>query len=178
MSNKAPRVNYEIIDRNNPQLQVRLLSEDGEMLGVLHVKEALRMCEAKALDLIEVSPNANPPVCKMGDFGKIKYEMQKKLSEERKRNKVHDVKEVKFTINIAQNDYNFKLAHIKSFIESGFSVKISCMIRGRDRAHGKERLTPLFDKISEDIKEIVVISGKVTTRDNGGEFVVAPKIKK
>lgn len=177
-SKKLPRVNYQILDRNNPQFSVRLLDEAGEMMGVVTAREALRMAEGKGLDLIEISPNAEPPVCKMGDFGKIKYDMQKKIAEERKKNKVHDVKEVKFSINIAPHDYNTKLTHIKGFIEEGHSIKISCQIRGRDRAYGRDRLAPLFDRIINDVKEFANIGSKLEIRDNGGEFTVTSKIKK
>jgi translation initiation factor IF-3 len=175
---KLPRVNNEILDRNNPQFQIRLLDENGEMLGVVNAREALRMANGKGLDLIEISPNASPPVCKVGDFGKIKYDMQKKLAEERKRNRIHDVKEVKFSINIATHDYDVKISHIKGFVEDGYSVKVSCLIRGRDRAYGKDRLTPLFEKIVASIAEIAIVSGKVEIRDNGGDFTLIPKIKK
>jgi translation initiation factor IF-3 len=177
-SKKLPRVNNEILDRSNPQFQVRLLDENGEMLGVLNAKDALRTAFNKGLDLIEISPNAEPPVCKIGDFGKIKYDMQKKLAEERKRNKIHDVKEVKFSVNIATHDYDVKLSHIKDFIEDGYSVKISCMIKGRDRAYGRDRLAPLFEKIISATSEISIVSGKVEVRDNGGDFTLVPKIKK
>lgn len=173
-NNKLPKINNEISSKN-PQLQVRLLSETGEMLGVLNVREALKIAYNKGLDLIEISPNSDPVVCKLGDFGKIKYEMQKKLAEERKKNKIHEVKEVKFSINIATHDYNVKLSHIKSFIENGFSVKISSQIKGRDRSYGKDRLAPLFEKILADMGESAMISGKVVVRDNGGDFMLVPK---
>jgi translation initiation factor IF-3 len=175
---KLPRTNNEILDRDNPQFQVRLLDENGEMLGVFTAKEALKMAYHRSLDLIEISPNASPPVCKIGDFGRIKYEMQKKLSEERKKNKIHDVKEVKFTINIGTHDYDVKMSHIKEFVENGHSVKISCMIRGRDRTYGKDRLAPLFEKITSELGEIAMVSGKVEIRDNGGDFTIIPKVKK
>jgi translation initiation factor IF-3 len=177
-SKKLPRVNQEILDRSNPQFQVRLLDENGEMLGVVNTREALKVAFNKGLDLIEISPNAEPPVCKLGDFGKIKYDMQKRLAEERKRNKIHDVKEVKFTVNIATHDYEVKLSHVKDFIESGYSVKISSMIKGRDRAYGRDRLAPLFEKIISATSEIATISGKVEVRDNGGDFTLVPKVKK
>ena len=173
-NSKLPKINNEISNKN-PQLQVRLLSDTGDMLGVMNVREAIKIAHSKGLDLIEVSPNADPVVCKIGDFGKIKYDMQKKLSEERKRNKIHEIKEVKFSVNIAIHDYNVKLSHIKSFIESGFSVKVSCLIKGRDRSYGKDRLAPLFDKIILDVGEIATISGKVVVRDNGGDFMLIPK---
>lgn len=176
---KLPRTNREIYNRENPQLQVRLLDEEGEMIGVVPVPEALKIAISRGLDLIEISPNSAPPVCKLGDFGRLKYDMQKKLSEERKRNKIHDVKEVKFTINIAPHDYQVKINHTKQFIQDGYSVKISCSIRGRDRAYGKDRLKPLFDRIIQDISSFgaTVMNSKIEIKDNGGEFTVAPKQK-
>jgi translation initiation factor IF-3 len=175
---KLPRVNREIYDRENPRLEVRVLDAEGEMIGVMLVYDALKIAESKGLDLIEISPNSTPPVCKLSDFGKLKYDMQKKQAEERKRNKVHDVKEVKFTINIATHDYQVKINHTKGFIEDGYSVKISCSIRGRDRAYGKDRLKPLFDRIIQEISLFgAVVSGNVEIKDNGGEFTAIPKQK-
>ena len=173
---KLPRVNREIINRELPNLEIRLLGETGEMLGVMGVRDAIRIAESKGLDLVEISPNSNPIVCKIADFGKMKYDMQKKTSEERKRNKIHDSKEVKFTLNIAQHDFQVKMNHVKEFITTGHSVKISCAIRGRDRANGKTRLQPLFEKILNDSIEFgATMNGKMEVRENGGEFTIVPK---
>lgn len=171
-SKKLPRTNNEISAK-----EVRLLDEAGQMLGVFSIREAIRMAESSTSDLIEISPNGNPPVCKLGNFGKLKYELQKKESEERKKNKIHDVKEVKFSINIAAHDFEVKVNHIREFIESGYSIKISCAIRGRDRAYGRSRLPILFEKIAAATTFFATVSGKMNMTDNAGDFTIVPKVK-
>ena len=177
-TSKLPRVNREILDRENPNAEIRLIDESGEPIGIFKVRDALRMAESKNLDLIEISPNATPPVCKMGDFGKLKYDAQKKQADERKKNKIHDVKEVKFTVNIAQHDYEVKIKHIHNFLEEGHSIKVSCSVRGRDRAYGRDRLRPLFDRIIQDSSVNAIVNGKVEIKDSGGDFTLVPKVKK
>lgn len=175
---KLPRVNYEILNRENQNAEIRLLDENGEMLGLFVVKEAIRMAQNKNMDLIEISPNSTPPVCKIGDFGKLKYDAQKKQADERKKNKIHDVKEVKFGVNIAQHDYEVKINHITTFIDNGHAVKVSCTVRGRDRAYGRDRIRPLFERIVQDLSAIAIINGKIEIKDSGGDFTLIPKIKK
>jgi translation initiation factor IF-3 len=115
--------------------QVRLIDEDGEMLGVMTARDALARAFAAGLDLLEISPNADPPVCKILDFGKFKYEQQKKKNEARKKQKVIEIKEIKVRPNIDENDYQVKLRAMKSFIEEGDKVKVTLRFRGREMAH-------------------------------------------
>ena len=129
-SREGPRVNFEI---NVPQ--VRLVDRDGEMVGVVPINEAIRHAEEAGLDLVEVSPNAEPPVCKILDYGKFKYEAQKKRNEARKRQKIIDVKEIKLRPNIDDNDYNVKMRSARRFIEEGDKVKVTMRFRGRELAH-------------------------------------------
>ena len=126
----GPRVNEDI---RVPQ--VRLIDQDGEMLGVMTAREAIQRAYSVGLDLLEISPNADPPVCKILDFGKFKYEQQKKKNEAKKRQKVIEIKEIKVRPNIDENDYQVKLRAMKSFIEEGDKVKVTLRFRGREMAH-------------------------------------------
>ncbi|WP_428535771.1 translation initiation factor IF-3 [Rhodopila sp.] len=126
----GPRVNEEI---RIPQ--VRLIDQDGEMQGVLTAREAIQRAFAVGLDLVEISPNADPPVCKILDFGKFKYEQQKKRNEAKKKQKVIEIKEIKVRPNIDENDYQVKMRAMKSFIDEGDKVKVTLRFRGREMAH-------------------------------------------
>ena len=126
----GPRVNEEI---RVPQ--VRLIDQDGEMQGVLSARDAMLRAYAVGLDLVEISPNAEPPVCKILDYGKFKYEQQKKKNEARKKQKVIEIKEIKVRPNIDENDYQVKMRAMKGFIEEGDKVKVTLRFRGREMAH-------------------------------------------
>jgi translation initiation factor IF-3 len=126
----GPRVNEEI---RIPQ--VRLIDEEGEMQGVMTAREAMQRAFSVGLDLVEISPNADPPVCKILDFGKFKYEQQKKKNEAKKKQKVIEIKEIKVRPNIDENDYQVKMRAMKSFIEEGDKVKVTLRFRGREMAH-------------------------------------------
>ena len=129
-SRDGPRVNEDI---RVPQ--VRLIDQEGEMQGVMSARDALLRAYAVGLDLLEISPNADPPVCKILDFGKYKYELQKKKNEAKKKQRVIEIKEVKVRPNIDENDYQVKLRSMKSFIEEGDKVKVTLRFRGREMAH-------------------------------------------
>lgn len=115
--------------------EIRLIDQDGEMIGVTTVAEGIRKAQEVSLDLIEISPNANPPVCKIASIGKMKYEMQKKAADAKKKQKIVEVKEVKMTINIGKGDYDTKIRHTKEFIDEGDKVKVSIRMRGREITH-------------------------------------------
>jgi translation initiation factor IF-3 len=123
-------VNFEI---NVPS--VRLVGADGEMIGVVPTKQALVAAEEAGLDLVEISPNADPPVCKILDFGKFKYEQQKKKNEARKKQKVIEVKEIKLRPNIDDHDYEVKMRSATTFLEEGDKVKVTMCFRGREMMH-------------------------------------------
>ena len=129
-SRDGPRVNEEI---RVPQ--VRLIDEEGEMQGVMSARDALLRAFSVGLDLLEISPNADPPVCKILDYGKYKYEQQKKKNEAKKKQKVIEIKEIKVRPNIDENDYQVKLRAMKSFIDEGDKVKVTLRFRGREMAH-------------------------------------------
>jgi translation initiation factor IF-3 len=115
--------------------QVRLIDQDGEMQGVMTAREAVQRAFSVGLDLLEISPNADPPVVKILDFGKYKYEQQKKKNEARKKQKVIEIKEIKVRPNIDENDYQVKMRAMKSFIGEGDKVKVTLRFRGREMAH-------------------------------------------
>ncbi len=126
----GPRVNEEI---RAPQ--VRLIDQEGEMQGVMTARDAQARAYGVGLDLVEISPNADPPVVKILDYGKFKYEQQKKKNEAKKRQKVIEIKEIKVRPNIDENDYQVKMRAMKSFIEEGDKVKVTLRFRGREMAH-------------------------------------------
>ena len=129
-SRDGPRVNEDI---RVPQ--VRLIDELGEMQGVMTARDALLRAYSVGLDLLEISPNADPPVCKILDYGKFKYEQQKKKNEAKKRQRVIEIKEIKVRPNIDENDYQVKMRAMKMFIEEGDKVKVTLRFRGREMAH-------------------------------------------
>jgi translation initiation factor IF-3 len=146
----GPRVNEEI---RVPQ--VRLIDQDGEMQGVMSARDALMRAQAVGLDLLEISPNADPPVAKILDFGKFKYEQQKKKNEAKKKQKVIEIKEIKVRPNIDENDYQVKMRAMKSFIGEGDKVKVTLRFRGREMAHQEigvrvlERIRSEMDQMSK-----------------------------
>jgi translation initiation factor IF-3 len=123
-------VNYEI---NVPQ--VRLVGPDGEMIGIVSAREAMARAEDTGFDLVEISPNADPPVCKLLDFGKFKYEQQKKKNEARKKQKIIEVKEIKLRPNIDDHDYDVKMRAATNFLDEGDKVKVTMRFRGREMMH-------------------------------------------
>jgi translation initiation factor IF-3 len=135
--------------------QVRLIDQDGEMQGVMSAREALNRALAAGLDLLEISPNADPPVVKILDYGKFKYEQQKKRNEAKKKQKVIEIKEIKVRPNIDENDYQVKMRAMKSFIDEGDKVKVTLRFRGREMAHQEigvrvlERIRAEMDPISK-----------------------------
>lgn len=144
----GPRVNEKI-----RASEIRLIGADGENVGVVHPAKAMDMAAEAGLDLVEISPNANPPVCKIMDFGKFKYEQQKRESEARKKQKIIEVKEVKFRPNTDTHDYDVKMRNVFKFLENGDKVKVTLRFRGREMAHqnlGRE----LLERVAEDIKDI------------------------
>ena len=148
MRDTGPRINDRI---RAPE--IRLIGAEGENVGVVSPDRALRMAEDAGLDLVEISPNAAPPVCKIMDYGKYKYEQQKRESEARKKQKTIEVKEVKFRPNTDTHDYDVKMRNVFKFLENGDKVKVTLRFRGREMAHqnlGRE----LLERVAEDTKEI------------------------
>jgi translation initiation factor IF-3 len=154
--------------------QVRLIDENGENVGVVDTKEALTRAVQVGLDLIEISPNADPPVCKISDFGKYKYEMQKKRAEMRKKQKVIEVKEVKIRPMIDENDYQVKLRSMKRFIGEGNKVKVTLRYRGREMAH-QDLGMKLLERIVEDLQEEAKVDFKPKLEGRQMIMILSPK---
>jgi translation initiation factor IF-3 len=143
----GPRVNEQIRVK-----QVRLIDEEGENVGVVSIKDALERAFNAGLDLIEISPNADPPVAKISDYGKYKYEAQKKRAEMRKKQKIIEIKEIKLRPMIDDHDYEVKMRSMKKFLAEGDKVKITLRYRGREMAH-QEIGMKLLNRIVEDLIE-------------------------
>ena len=154
---------------------MRLIDENGDMIGVVSISEALNAAKAVDLDLVEISPNAEPPVCKILDFGKYKYEIKKKTNDAKKKQKTVELKEIKIRPNIGQNDYDVKLRNIDKFLKEGNKVKISLRFKGREITHADIGMK-LFDKIKEDVFEICKIEfGPKLESNKSILMILAPK---
>ena len=135
---------------------IRVIDSEGVMLGILSLKEGIEKAEEVGLDLVEVSPNAKPPVCKIIEYGKFKYAAQKKAAEARKKQKTVEVKEIKFRPNIDTNDYEIKMRSVRKFISSGDKVKITMRFRGREMTH-QDIGVKVLRRIREDLDTLVKI---------------------
>lgn len=133
--------------------EVRLIDEDGGQLGIVSTFDALKMARERELDLVEVSPKAEPPVCKIMDYGKFKYQVAKKAQETKKKQTVIQVKEMKLGLKIEEHDLEFKLNHIKGFLKEGNKVKIVVMFRGREILH-RNKGEELAQKIMDSLKDL------------------------
>ena len=148
---KGPRANSRI---TSPEVQV--IDSDGENLGIINLQEAISKAKNENLDLIEIAPNARPPVCKIMDMGKYKYDLQKKANQAKKKQKVVSLKEIKLRPGTESHDYNFKIKNAKKFISKGDKVKFTVKFNGREMQHtelGKE----LMNKIIEETKDIAKV---------------------
>jgi translation initiation factor IF-3 len=168
-SREGPRVNEEI---RVPQ--VRLIDQDGEMVGVLPMREALARAYGVGLDLLEISPNAEPPVCKILDYGKFKYEQQKKRNEARKKQKVIEIKEVKVRPNIDENDYQVKMRAMKTFIGEGDKVKVTLRFRGREMAH-QDLGIKVLERIRTEMDEAAKVEQMPRLENRQMVMVLAPR---
>ncbi|MCJ7507467.1 MAG: translation initiation factor IF-3 [candidate division Zixibacteria bacterium] len=133
--------------------QVRLIDLDGQQVGVISTKEALMMAEEKGYDLVEISPSAKPPVCKIMDYGKYKYEQNKKERSAKKKQHIVHLKEMHFTPKTEEHDYQFKLKHVRHFLEEGCNVKIVIQFRGRELVH-REFGVNLMQRIVKDLADL------------------------
>jgi translation initiation factor IF-3 len=144
------------------------------MLGVLQIEEALKIASEQGLDLVEVSPKANPPVCKIIDYGKYKYRVQKKQAEARKKQKIFEVKEVKLRPGIEDHDYGVKLKSIQRFLGDGDKVKITLRFKGREMAY-QQRGMEILKKLETAIEEVAKIEQVPTLEGKHMIMVVAPR---
>lgn len=166
---KGPRVNHQINVR-----EVRLVKEDGEMLGVVSTRDALNMAAEVGLDLVEISPTAVPPVCKILDYGKFKYEAQKRKNEAKKKQKVIEVKEIKMRPGIEEHDYEVKMRAIKSFLEEGDKVKVTMRFRGREMMH-QELGMKVLDKVRTELDELIKVESHPKLEGRQMIMTIAPK---
>ena len=153
---------------------VRLIDETGENLGVRTIAEALELASEADLDLVEISPNSDPPVCKILDFGKFKYEEQKKANVARKKQKTIEIKEIKMRPNIDIHDYGVKMRSMHKFLEEGDKVKITLRFRGRELAH-QERGLDVLHRVQEDVNTIAKVEQFPTMEGRQMTMVIAPR---
>lgn len=151
MRDTGPRVNEKI---GAPE--IRLIGADGENAGVVTPRRAMEMADEAGLDLVEISPNASPPVCKIMDFGRFKYETQKREAEARKKQKIIEIKEVKFRPNTDTHDYEVKMRNVFKFLGNGDKVKITLRFRGREMAH-LQLGRALLERVAEDVAEVAKV---------------------
>ena len=150
MSKNEPRCNGEI-----KSSQIRLIDIDGNMLGVVSLQDGLQRASGHGMDLVEISPNVNPPVCKVMDYGKYKYEMQKKAQAARKNQKTVDIKEITVRPTIAEGDYQVKMKKARTFLDEGTKVRFSLVFKGREITHnevGFAIINRIKEELGEDIK--------------------------
>jgi len=164
-----PRINDQITIR-----EVRLVDENGEQVGVVDTDEARERAVTAGMDLVEVSPTAKPPVCKIMDFGKFKYQQSKKAAEAKKKQKHIEIKEVKFRPGTEDHDYQVKLRNATRFLEAGDKVKITLRFRGREMAH-RDLGAELLSRIEEDLSNLATVEQKPRMEGRQATMVMAPR---
>lgn len=152
------------------------MDEDGEQLGVLNTREALERAKDKGLDLVEVAPNADPPVCKIMDYGKFKFQQQKKLQEAKRKQTVIKIKEVKFRPKTDENDYQTKLKKIIKFLDGGDRCKVTIFFRGREIVH-KDRGVRMLDRVVADTLDVAKVESKPMSEGRTMTMMLAPMKK-
>jgi translation initiation factor IF-3 len=165
----GPRVNDQI-----ESAQIRLIDQDGGMVGVVTLHKALQLAYDAGLDLVEISPGADPPVCKLLDIGKYKYEQQKKQNEARKKQKVIEIKEIKMRPGIDDHDYDVKKRAMIRFLEEGDKVKITLRFRGREMVHS-ELGAKVLERVRADLAEVAKVEMSPRMEGRQMTMVVAPK---
>ncbi len=153
---------------------MRVISEDGEQLGVMETRDAVRRAREEGLDLVEVAPNAEPPVCRIIDYGKFQYETKKKAGEAKKKQVVITVKEVKFRPGTDEHDYNFKMKHAREWLHDGDKVKATIFFRGREITH-RELGARLLEKLEKDLSDVGEVEARPRMEGNQMFLIFAPK---
>lgn len=166
------RINEEIRAR-----EVRVIGSDGEQLGIMSGREAQQLAYEKHLDLVEIAPTAKPPVCRIMDYGKYRYEQQKREKESRKKQKTFDIKEVKLRPGIEEHDFNVKFKNAVRLLEDGDKVKVTIMFRGRELSH-PELGEVLLNKMAAQLKEMAVVERQPKLEGKNMIMIVAPKPSK
>jgi translation initiation factor IF-3 len=165
----GPRFNNLIVSD-----KVRVIDQDGENIGVMYTREAIEQAASVGLDLVEVSPNADPPVCKFLDVGKFRYEAQKKANLARKTQKTQEIKEIKMRPNIDDHDYDVKMRNVNRFIEDGDKVKVTLRFRGRELSHQQLGMN-LLRRVQEDVAEIAKVEAYPRMEGRQMLMVLSPK---
>ena len=168
-ANSGPRINEDIRTAT-----VRCIDAEGEQLGVLGIDEALAKAYAVGLDLVELQPNAEPPVCKILDYGKFKYQAQKRANEARKKQKIIEVKEIKLRPNIDDHDYQVKMRAVNKFLAAGDKVKVTLRFRGREMAH-VELGAKLLERVRVEIDEVAKVEAMPKMEGRQMIMVIAPR---
>ena len=168
-SRDGPRVNDQIRIPN-----VRLIDENGDNVGVVATRDALLRAEDVGLDLVEISPMADPPVCKIMDYGKYKYEQQKRANEARKKQKIIEVKEIKMRPNIDEHDYGVKMRSVMKFLNEGDKVKVTMRFRGREMAHQELGLA-LLNRVREEVGDLAKVEQFPRMEGRQMTMVIAPR---
>jgi len=164
-----PRMNERIRAR-----EIRVIGDDGEQFGILTVNEALALAAEKSLDLVEISPNATPPVCKIMDYGKFKYEKTKKEKENKKKQKNVVIKEIRIKPHIDEHDKETKISQIKKFIEKEYKVKISLRLSGREKLHA-ESAVKILDDFANSFEETAIVEKKYGKEQIQKFVMLSPK---
>tara|TARA_B100001123_G_scaffold28748_1_gene30490 strand:- start:348 stop:827 length:480 start_codon:yes stop_codon:yes gene_type:complete len=154
--------------------KVRLVDADGEMVGVVDIEEAMRRADEAGMDLVEIAAQADPPVCKVLDYGKFRYEQQKRQNEARKKQKIIDVKEIKVRPNIDDHDYEVKMRNARRFIDSGDKVKVTLRFRGREMAH-QDLGIQVLERIRDDLEEIAKVEQMPKMEGRQAIMVLQPR---
>ena len=162
-------INEQIRDR-----EVRLSGENGELIGIMSAKEAYKLAQEAELDLVKIAPTAKPPVCKIIDYGKYKYELARKEKEAKKKQKVIEIKEVRLSPNIEDNDLNTKVSAAKKFLEKGNKVKVTLRFRGREMAHMASS-KHILDDFAKMLEEVAVVEKPAKVEGRSMTLVLAQK---
>ena len=162
-------INEQIRDR-----EVRLIGENGELIGIMSAKEAYKLAQEAELDLVKIAPTAKPPVCKIIDYGKYRYELARKEKEAKKKQKVIEIKEVRLSPNIEDNDLNTKVSAAKKFLEKGNKVKVTLRFRGREMAHMASS-KHILDDFAKMLEEVAVVEKPAKVEGRSMTLVLAQK---
>ncbi|MFC1512327.1 translation initiation factor IF-3 [Candidatus Latescibacterota bacterium] len=169
MNAKQIRVNEQIDAQT-----VRLVDKDGQQVGIVPIGQALEIAEKVGYDLVEVAPNSKPPVCRVMNYGKYKYEASKKVKQSRKKRHVIHIKEIKMRSKISEHDYHFKMKHAEEFLQRGDKVKFTIVLRGREILH-MDYGEALMNRITEELKDTAIIESQKRREGNNITIVMAGK---
>ncbi len=155
---------------------MRVVADDGNQLGIMSVPEALDVAKSKGLDLVEVAPSADPPVCRIMDYGKFRYEQQKKQQEAKKKQTTIQLKEIKFRPKTDEHDFQTKVKHIRRFLSAGDRCKVTIFFRGREIVH-KDRGKEILDRVVQELSDIAKVEQTPTFEGRTMSLILAPESK-